>query len=68
MDTLSHKWLATAIIPPDIIEDVMDQRRQALEQQIGLSSSWTKEEEHEQTEDEAPLTDEIVTDVEVIPK
>ena len=27
MDTLSHKWLATAIIPPDIIEDVMDQRR-----------------------------------------
>ena len=68
MDTLSHKWLATAIIPPDIIEDVMDQRRQALEQQIGLSSSWTKEEEDEQTEDEAPLTDEIVTDVEVIPE
>lgn len=32
----------------------MDQRRQALEQQIGLSSSWTKEEEDEQTEDEAP--------------
>ena len=68
MDTLSHKWLATAIIPPDIIEDVMEQRRQALEQQIGLSSSWTKEEEDEQTEDEAPLTDEIVTDVEVIPE
>lgn len=68
MDTLSHKWLATAIIPPDIIEDVMDQRRQALEQQIGLSSSWTKEEEDEQTEDTTPGVDEIVTDVEVIPE
>ena len=45
MDTLSHKWLATSIIPDDIIQDVMDQRKQALSEQIGLSSGWEKEEE-----------------------
>ena len=44
MDTLNHKWLATSIIPDDIIQEVMDQRREALEQQMNMSSSWEKDE------------------------
>lgn len=47
MDTLSHKWLATAIIPDEIIQEVMAKRTEALEQQVNLSSSWEKEESNE---------------------
>lgn len=68
MDTLSHKWLATAIIPPDIIEDVMDQRRQAIEQQIGITSSWTKEETDTAEVEEEAGPDKIEADVEVVPE
>ena len=70
MDTLSHKWLATAIIPPDIIDDVMDQRRQAIEQQIGMSSSWTKEDDTEDAADaESEIgPDKMEADVEVQPQ
>ncbi len=46
MDTLNHKWLATAIIPEDIIQDVMDQRAKALAEQMNLSSNWEKNEEN----------------------
>ncbi len=58
MDTLSHKWLATSIIPEDIIQDVMDQRKEALSQQIGLSSGWKKEE----PEEAPPVEDETSKD------
>ena len=58
MDTLNHKWLATTIIPDDIIQDVMDQRTEALSQQIGLSSGWTKEEDAEDAEEETETTQE----------
>ncbi len=70
MDTLSHKWLATAIIPPDIIDDVMDQRRQAIEQQIGMSSSWTKEDAAEDTAkvEEETGPDKMEADVEIPPQ
>lgn len=68
MDTLSHKWLATSIIPPDIIEGVMDQRRQAIEQQIGMTSSWTKEEEETTIPEKDVATDELITNVEVVPE
>ena len=47
MDTLNHKWLATSIIPDDIIQEVMSKRAEALAQQANLSSSWEKEEEKE---------------------
>ena len=40
MDTLSHKWLATAIIPSDIIAQVMDARTLAHTAQIGQESGW----------------------------
>ncbi len=45
MDTLNHKWLATSIIPDDIIQEVMNQRKQALSEQIGLSSGWDKDDD-----------------------
>lgn len=40
LDTLNHKWLATAIIPPDIIDEVRQQRNQSLLQQEGMESNW----------------------------
>ncbi len=43
MDTLNHKWLATAIIPQEIIDDVMAQRKEALAKQDGLETSWNPE-------------------------
>ena len=44
MDTMSHQWLATSIIPPDIIEDVVGGQQAAMEAQDGLTSQWEKEE------------------------
>ncbi len=64
MDTLSHKWLATSIIPEDIIQEVMSRRSQALIDQDNLSSSWVKEEENvliQEEPDKGPL--EFETDV-----
>ena len=40
METLNHKWMATAIIPGDIIDDVMLQRYISGEEQIGLETNW----------------------------
>jgi len=40
MDTLSHKWLATAIIPSDVIAEVMDGRQQLSMDQDGKESQW----------------------------
>lgn len=41
MSTMRHQWLATAFIPRDIIDNVMEGVRSAEESQIGLSSTWT---------------------------
>lgn len=40
METFSHKYLATAIIPSDIIAEVMDVRELANAAQNGLESEW----------------------------
>ena len=40
LDTLNHKWLATAFIPPDVIDEVRQQRTQSLLEQEGMESSW----------------------------
>ena len=66
MDTLNHQWLAKAFIPADVIQEVQDQRRAALEKQVGQSSSWTKEEEAEETPEETGPV-EIDAEVTVIP-
>lgn len=62
MDTLDHKWLATAIIPSDIIAEVMDARAMTLSQQENLESSW----DHP-TEDEDPeVTEQTQIDMTVV--
>ena len=40
MATMNHKWLATAIIPGDIIEDVMRMQYETEETKVGLQSNW----------------------------
>lgn len=47
MDTLNHKWLATAFIPADVIDEVMAQRQESLAKQDGLESSWNPEDLNE---------------------
>jgi len=60
MDTLSHKWLATAFIPPEVIDGVMAEKQAALKQDEGLQSNWSKPEETpvpETPADEKPTTE-----------
>lgn len=40
MDTFSHQWLATAFIPKDIIDEVVDRRNNSVNEQIGNNSHW----------------------------
>ena len=44
METMSHQWLATAIIPGSIIDEVMTAQATAKDNQVGLTSHWQKEE------------------------
>ncbi|HHT16407.1 MAG TPA: phosphodiester glycosidase family protein [Papillibacter sp.] len=41
MQTMNHKWLATAIIPKSVIDDVMKSRDAFLLTQSGLESDWS---------------------------
>lgn len=72
MDTFSHQWLATAFIPPDIIDEVMDLRQERLEEAIGKESNWSKPEEpaEPQIPEEVPnnTPSEIDTDITQIPE
>ncbi|MGN1013773.1 MAG: phosphodiester glycosidase family protein [Butyricicoccus sp.] len=47
MGTMTHQWLATAFLPQDVIDSVMNSRTQVQEDMKGLSSSWTKVEQEE---------------------
>lgn len=40
MSTLNHKWMATAIIPGDIIDDVMRLQYEAENALIGIETEW----------------------------
>ncbi len=40
MDTFTHKWLATLIIPRSVIDEVMDRKNAFIEEQQQLQSSW----------------------------
>lgn len=40
MSTMSHQWLATAFIPKDIIDEVVQQTQKARDEQMGLNSTW----------------------------
>ena len=57
METMSHQWLATAIIPAPIIEEVMQANAAAMDNQAGLTSQWQKEETPAAEEPPAGTTD-----------
>ncbi|MGN0979816.1 MAG: phosphodiester glycosidase family protein [Candidatus Avoscillospira sp.] len=57
MDTMSHQWLATAFIPGDVIQGVMDKRQASMDAQKGLSSGWTKTPEATEPEPETKPTE-----------
>ncbi len=40
MSTLNHKWMATAIIPGDIIDDVMRAQYESDAAMVGIESGW----------------------------
>ena len=40
MDTMRHQWLAKALIPGDIVQDVIDKTEAGKEAQVGVNSSW----------------------------
>lgn len=56
MDTLDHKWLATAIIPSDVIAEVMDARAATLAKQEKLESTWGNKSEDAQDDPDQQVT------------
>ena len=67
METMRHRWLATAFFPPAVVKAVTDQMAATQEAQIGVNSEWNKgtkldetakaaadEEEEENPEDQLP--------------
>ena len=50
MNTLNHKWLATAFIPSSVIDEVMANLEQARQDQIGVNSEWDTEDVIHRTE------------------
>ena len=68
MDTLSHKWLATAIIPSDIIAEVCDAKKNTMAAQIGNESSWGNQETPSVDAEtgEAVVPEQVVVDVTVV--
>ena len=40
MQTMRHQWLATAFIPPAVVNAVTEQMDEAKEAQIGVNSNW----------------------------
>ena len=56
MDTLDHKWLATSIIPGDVIREVMEARASTLSSQENLESQWGNKSEEVQKDPEQQIT------------
>lgn len=68
MDTMTHQWLATSLIPNDVIQEVMDKRQASMDAQKGLSSGWSKPAETEPSEpDAAAGPTEIPTQITEVP-
>ena len=69
MDTLSHKWLATAIIPSDIIARVCDAKKNTMSAQMNMESEWGNQQAEpivDETTGEAVIPEQVVVDVTVI--
>lgn len=43
LGTQRHQWLATALLPKDVVQQVADAQQAALEAQTGLRSQWTRD-------------------------
>lgn len=56
MDTLNHKWLATAVIPSEVIAEVMDARATTLNSQENLESKWGNKSEEIQEDPSQHIT------------
>lgn len=41
MSTMTCRWLATSLIPKDIVDEVMQRVQDARDAQMGVTSSWT---------------------------
>lgn len=65
LSTKDHQWLATALIPKDIIDEVIEGRNQVLAEQMGLTSSWA--DVKKPTESTVPVTGETVPSEETEP-
>lgn len=57
MSTMSHQWLATAFIPSDIVDDVVQRVQAARDDQIGMTSSWEDMEKPDSDEESQPQDD-----------
>lgn len=42
MGTLRHQWLATALLPSSVVDEIMAQQTQARSDQAGIRSGWEK--------------------------
>lgn len=51
MSTMRHQWLAKALIPGDVVQDVVDKINQAQLNQVGVNSGWDDVPEHNATEE-----------------
>ncbi len=40
MSTMNHQWLATALLPDKVVDEVVDAMAQARQEQVGLTSTW----------------------------
>ena len=69
METMNHQWLATAIIPMDVINEVVGRKEASLESQENMESSWGTEVPDEvpgnepSAPEKEPDVQEIITDI-----
>ncbi len=61
METLSHQWLATALIPQSVIDVSVSAMQEAMETQIGITSDWSLDEETDLALSTEPDPDDTAT-------
>lgn len=45
METMTHQWLATAFFPEEMVNEIVDARKQLFESQKDIQSIWTQEQQ-----------------------
>lgn len=54
MSTMRHQWLAKALIPGDVVQEVIDRINQAQMDQVGVNSGWDDVEDKPTEETKSP--------------